>query len=111
METNDRETNERRMTFDQLYIHAETDSERLAVGIAKANALWRAKYTGHDSLPDIKFLAQFIQPFLAKEVVTRALNEHRVIENEIVKKHMNDMSRDVMLANQKIEQHLKMEHL
>jgi hypothetical protein len=98
-----------KMTFDRLYTLAETDSRRVAVGIAKANALWQARYP--NSMPDMDFLDSFIKPFLDKEVLTRGLNEHRVIQSEMIEKRMHDMSRDVMVANHTIEQRLKLEHL
>jgi hypothetical protein len=103
------ETHDRPLTFDQIYIHAETDSRRIAVLAAKGNALWQAKYP--NSLPTIEFLDSFIKEAVDKEVKTGRLTEHRVIESEIIKKHMNTMSNDVMVDNQTIERKLKMESL
>jgi hypothetical protein len=103
------ETNDRPLTFDQLYIHAETDSRRVAIVIAKANALWLAKYP--NSLPSIEFYDSVIKDSLDKETMTRALGQHHIIESERIKQEAHDLSRNIMVANQKIERFLKLDHL
>ena len=97
------------LDFDTLYLLAETDSRRIAVGQAKANALWRKKHPD-GSLPDIEFLDRFTKPFLGKETKLRALGFAR-IKSEAVDKIAQDMARDIMLDNQAIERHLKMEEM
>jgi len=96
--------------YAQEYILAETEEERIAVGMAKINALWRSVHRD-DSLPDTGFCALYLKPFITKETLNRALGAINLVRDEVLAKQAHRWSHDQMVANSEIDKIFKLEHL
>jgi hypothetical protein len=95
------------MTFEQMYLHAETYSRRIAVAAAAANVIWRWKNPNDDSIPDVEWLDDYLSDFIEKETLIRALVEHRKIESETMMARARGMSLQLTVLNPRIEKKLK----
>jgi len=98
------------MDYVHDYIVAETEEGRLAVGMVKANALWRTAHQD-DSMPDAGFYAARLKPFVVKESLTRGLGALSIVRDQVIAKTASEWAREIMMANSEIDKFLMLEHL
>jgi hypothetical protein len=98
------------MDYVHDYIIAETEEERIAIGMTKINALWRSTHNDN-SMPDARFCALYIKPFTTKESFTRALGALNLIRNKVLAGTAHEWTVDVNTAVSEIDRILKLERL
>lgn len=101
------------MPTNRSYILAERPAERVGIAMVNFFDLWREAH-GPNAIPGVSDCEAYITDFLDKEVLAVKWGTIEALKNmrdEVTDKMMHETARDMMIANSRIEEKLKLKHL